>query len=104
MLAASRPKPIGEPPKVLFITLVEDADHRLLNYFVLQHRDPQRPLLAVGLSNPVSLGGLRPVRSAVNPAVQIDESLLQPGLILLPRHPVYSRRGLPLQGVKAVPQ
>jgi len=55
MLAASRPKPIGEPPKVLFIYLVEDADHRLLNYFVLQDRDPQRPLLAVGLSYPVSL-------------------------------------------------
>jgi hypothetical protein len=38
----------------------------------------------------------------VNPAVQIDESILQPGFILLPRHAVYSGRSLTLERVEAV--
>ena len=40
--------------------------------------------------------------TAVNPAVQIDESFLQPGFILLPPYPIDSRRGLTLQCVEAV--
>jgi hypothetical protein len=44
------------------------------------------------------------IRSPVHPAVQIDQSILQPGFILLPRHATYSRCSLPLYGEKAVPQ
>jgi hypothetical protein len=40
MLAASRPKPIGETEKVLFVNLVEDGDRGLLDDFVFQCRDP----------------------------------------------------------------
>ena len=38
----------------------------------------------------------------MNPVVQIDESFLPTGLILLPGHSVHSRRGFSPQGVKAV--
>src|SRR6516165_3303765 len=38
----------------------------------------------------------------MNSAVKINESTFQTGFILLPRHAIYSRRGLPFQRVKAV--
>lgn len=37
---------------------------------------------------------LRAVRSAMDPAVQIFQSLCQPSLILFPGHPVHSRAPL----------
>jgi len=40
----------------------------------------------------------------VDPAVQIFESIFQPGLILFPGHAIHSRRGLTFQTVKALPQ
>src|SRR5215471_19873519 len=40
----------------------------------------------------------------MNSTVEIDESILQARLILLPRYPVYSRRGFPLQRVEALPE
>src|SRR5215472_9104920 len=36
--------------------------------------------------------------------MQIDQSILQSGFVLMPRHAIHSRGGLPLQSVKAVPQ
>jgi hypothetical protein len=40
----------------------------------------------------------------MHPAVQIDEPILQPGLVLLPRNAIDSWGGFPLQSVKAFPQ
>jgi hypothetical protein len=40
VLAASWPETIGEPPKVLFVNLVEDRDHSMLDDLILQRRDP----------------------------------------------------------------
>src|SRR5215831_10416521 len=36
--------------------------------------------------------------------VEIGDPIFQSGLVLLPRHAVHSRRSLPLQSVKAVPE
>ncbi len=44
MLTASRPKPVGESPKVFLINLIEDRDHSALDNLVFQRRNPQRPL------------------------------------------------------------
>jgi hypothetical protein len=68
MLAPSWTKPIGETPKVLFVDLVEDCDYGLLNYFVLQGRNSQWPLLAISFRYPVSLRWLRLLGAAVHPA------------------------------------
>src|SRR5437868_550135 len=102
MLAATGTKSVGESPKIFLIDSIEDRNHGLLNNLVLQRRNSQRPFPSVVLRYPDSLHGQRPERSAVNPAVQIDESFFQPGLVLLPCHSVHSRRGLPLECVKAV--
>ncbi len=43
-----------------------------------------------------------PIPSTVHPAVQIDESILKPGFMLLPRYAVYSGRSLTLKRVEVV--
>jgi hypothetical protein len=104
VLAASRAKPIGESPKIFLVDPIEDRHHSALDNFVFQRRDSQRSLFPVGLRYVDSLRGQCPIRSAVNPAVQIFQSIFQPGFILLPCHAVHSGRGFTFQTVKAVPQ
>jgi len=65
MLASPGTEPIGEPQEVLFINLVEDRDHRVLNDFVLQGCYAQGSLSSVRFGNVGSLGRLRSIRSLV---------------------------------------
>src|SRR5713101_4920234 len=102
--AAPRPKPVRKALEVHLINLIENGHHCLLNDFVLQRCDAQRALPPVGLRYIDSSRGLCPVRTTVNPAVQIGKPTLQPGLILFPSHAIHPGRSLPLQRVKAVPE
>src|SRR6516162_8397020 len=104
MLAAPRAKAIGEAEKVFLVNLVEDGDHSLLDNLVLQRRDPQRTLPSVGFLYIDSSGWHRSIGSTMNSAMQVDESILHAGFILLPCNPVHSRCSFPLQRVKALPQ
>src|SRR5579863_2157186 len=104
MLAAPRAKAVGEAEKVLLVNLMEDGDHSLLDYFVFQSRNSQWTLSSIFFLYIHSSRWLRSVRSTMHPAVQIDQSILQPGLILLPSNAVYSGCGFSLQRVKAFPQ
>src|SRR5579863_2706212 len=104
MLTSSRSEPVGESSKVFLIYCIEDRHHGVLDNLVFQRRDPQPPLLAVGFRYVDSLGRLGPVRSAVDPAMQIDESLCQPGLALFPRHAVHPGGRFPLQCEVAFPE
>jgi hypothetical protein len=72
-------------PWPVFINLVEDTDHGLLNNLVLQSRDPERPLPTIRFWNENSSRWLPSVSVAVNLAVQIDKPTFQPGFILSPR-------------------
>src|SRR5216684_1759529 len=102
MRAASGTEPIRKALEVDLIDLVEDRHHSLLNDLVLQRCDAQRTLPPVSLRNKDSPRRFCPVRSTVHPAVQIDQSILKPGFILLPRYAVYSGRSLTLKRVEAV--
>src|SRR5260370_30510889 len=104
MLAAPWPEAIREATKILLVNLIEDGNHCLLNDLVLQGGDPERPLSAVWLRYVDSSRWLRSISAAVNPAVQIDKSILQSGFILLPCDAIYSWGSFPLQGVKAIPE
>src|SRR3990172_581911 len=104
MLAASWPEAIGETPKVLFVYLIEDRNHGMLDDLILPRRAPPWPLPPLGLRNLHSPGWLRSVSAAVNPAVKIDQPTFQSGLILVPRDAVYPRSGFPFQRVKAIPE
>src|SRR5215470_15075198 len=88
MLAASRAETIGESQKILLINLVEDGDHGLLDDFVFQGRDPQWTLPPIFFLYVHSSRRLRSVRSAMNPTMEIDESIFQAGFILLPPYSV----------------
>src|SRR5208282_122481 len=103
MLAAARSKTIRKAQKVFLVNRIEDGDHGLLDDLVLQRRDPQRALPPVAFRDIRPSRGFRSICSTVHPAVQIDQSTLQPGLVLLPREAVYPRGRLSLQGVKACP-
>lgn len=49
MLAASQSESIGEAFEVHFIDGVENLHHGMLDNFIFQRRDAQRPHLAIGL-------------------------------------------------------
>ena len=51
MLVASRAEAVREAEEVRFVDGVQNLYHRALDDFVLQRRDPQRPLPAVGLGD-----------------------------------------------------
>ena len=104
MLATPRAKPIRESQKVFLVNLVEDGDHGLLDDLVFQSRDPQWTLPSIFFLYVHSPRGQCPIRSTMNPSVKVDETILQAGLILLPRNSVHSRCGFPLQRVEAFPE
>ena len=76
MRATTRPEPVRKAQEVHLINLIENGHHSLLNNFVLQRCDAQRALSSVGLRYIHSSRGLRPVRTTVNPAVQIGKPTL----------------------------
>src|SRR5580658_8478478 len=97
MLPAPLPEPIGKALEVLFPDCVENPPHRVLNDFVLQRRDTQWPLPAIGFWDIDSSRWLRPIGSTMNPAVEVLQSLLQALSIFFPRHPVHPGRSLLLE-------
>ena len=101
---ASRPEPIREAPEVRLINLIEHGHHGLLNNLVLQRRDAQRSLPSVSLRNVHSTRGLCPVRATMYAAVQIDEPIFQPRLILAPCHAVHPGSRILLQCFETLPQ
>src|SRR6266567_5916946 len=103
MLAAPRTKTVREAEKVLLVNLVEDGDHGVLDNLVLHRRNPQWALPPISFLYVNSSRGRRSEHSAMHPAVQIDQAVLQFGFILLPRYAVGSGCCLSLQRVKAFP-
>ncbi len=102
MLASPGTEPIREPQEVLFIDLVEDRDHCVLDDLVLQGCNAQGSLSSVRFGDEGSLGRLRSIRSLVYSTVQVLQSFIQVCFVLLPRDSVYSRRSISLQCVEAV--
>src|SRR5215469_9989888 len=104
MLAAPRAEAIGKAQKVFLVNLIEDGDHSLLDDLVFQGRDTQWTLPSIFFLYVHSSRWQRSICPAMNPSVEIDEPILQAGLIPLPRHSVHSWCGFPLQRVKAFPE
>ncbi len=69
VLTAPGTEPIREPHEVLFINLVQDHDHGVLNDLVLQGGNAQRTRPSIGLGDVGSLGRLRTIRPDVHTAV-----------------------------------
>ena len=97
MLAAPRAKSIRKTEKVFLVDLVEDGDHGMLDDFVFQGRNPQWTLPPICFLYVHSSRWLRAIRSTMNSAVEIDQSIFQPDFILLPCDPVHSGCGFSLE-------
>ena len=97
MLAAPRPKPVGETKEVRLIDRVEDLNHRPLKELVLQRADPERPQPPIGLWYERSPRRTRPVCAPVDPSVEIAKVIFEILPVVLPRHPVHPRGGLRVQ-------
>ena len=82
MRAAPWPESVRKAYEVLFVNLIENCHHCLLNDLVFQRRDAQRPLSSIGFGNIGPLRRLRAIRPLVYSALQIKQPLLQVRLIL----------------------
>ena len=90
--------------KVLFVNLVEDSDHSVLDDLIFQGCYPKWTLPSILFLDIHPSRRQRSVRSSMHPAMKINQSILNSGLVLVPCDPVYARCGFPLQRVKAFPQ
>jgi hypothetical protein len=96
MRTASGPEPVREPEEICLVDRVQHLDYRTLDDLVLQRRDAERALPAVRLWYVVPARRLRPVGSSMNAVVKIGELALEILAVLLPCHPVYTGRRIPL--------
>src|SRR5713101_7532505 len=97
MLAAPRAKSIREAEKVFLVNLVEDGGHGLLHKLVFQGCNPQWALSPICFLYVHSSRWLRAIRSTMNSAMEIDQSIFNPDFIFLPCDPVHSGCGFSLE-------
>jgi hypothetical protein len=88
VLGAPRSEPVGEAEEVRLVDRVQHLHQRPLDDLVLECRDAERPLPAVGLRDVLPPRRLRPVAAAHHAAVQVADVAIERARILLPRHPV----------------
>ena len=100
VLTTPGPEPVAEAEELRLIDRGEDGHHRGLDDLVLQRRDRKRTLAAVFLRNVAPTGGLRPVRSAFDPCVQVLNPMIEVLFIGLPCHPVYTGSSVALDRIE----
>src|SRR3984957_772714 len=102
VLSAPKPESIRKPQEVPFIDFAQHRNYGLLHNLVLYRGNAQRPLPAIGFRDKHPSRWFRPIRPGMNHPVQHRYSLVKDLLILPPRRPVHTCRGVSLQAVKAV--
>src|SRR6266536_2711342 len=85
---ASGPVPITAPQKLRLIDRIQEPGTSCLEEFILDHRNAQRPLLAVALWNVSATNQLRPVPLLLQALYQCLDIGLQGLCIPLPRHSI----------------
>ncbi|MNF85964.1 hypothetical protein D3C84_683840 [compost metagenome] len=104
VLATSRPKPIRESQKVLFIDRIQNGNDCLLYDLVLQRGNAQRALPAIGFGNVDPPRWRCSIGSTVEPCVQISYPLEKTFLVFPPRHAVHAYRCIAAQGIETLRQ
>ena len=90
MRAATGPESIREPEEVLLVDRVQQRDHRPLDDLVLQGCDRERALLTVRLGDVYAPGRQCPIRSALDPLMQVLDIVFEVCLVVLPRPPIHA--------------
>lgn len=88
VLASVRTESIREPGEVFLVDRVQHREGRSLGDLVFESGHRERALAAVRLRYVPPPRRLRPIRSPMDPAVQIGELALEIGLVVLPCDPV----------------
>src|SRR5215475_2405788 len=104
MLAAPRPETIAKSEEVLLEDRVQHGRSCALDDFVFQGSHCERALAAIRLGNIPSAAWLRPVRSPLDPCMQIRDLAIEIGLIVPPPHPIHSRRRASLKRKERRPE
>ena len=102
--SAPGPEPVREPEEVFLVDRVQHHDGCALDDLVFQCGNRQRPLAAVRLRDVRPPGRLRPVRSPMDPSVQVREPWLEVCLVVRPRHAIHAGGGVALERVECQPQ
>src|SRR4051794_20651427 len=90
MRSPPRPESVREPEEVFLIDRVQQRGHRPLDDLVLKSCDRERALTAIRLGNVDPPGRQCPIRSPLDPVMQILDILFEVCLIVLPRQPIYA--------------
>src|ERR1019366_5407720 len=102
VLAASRSEAVGEPEKVFLVDCFENRRDRLLDDFVLQAQNAQRPFRAISLRYVGPSGWTCSVTAPVHPIVQLLQLFFEVLSVGLPPHAVDARRGVPFKRTVAL--
>ena len=97
MLAASGSETVREPEKVLFMNCVEHLRQRPLDDLVFQRVNSQRALPPIQLGNVVPPRWSRPISTAMQARMQLNQVRFPVTRILVPRHAVCTRCRIVLQ-------
>ena len=103
MLTASGPKAVRKPEELFLVDRVQHGDHRALDDFIFQSGDAQRALFSSRLRYVPSPDRQCPVRSSMDPCVQVLEIVFQFRLVVLPRQAIHSRCGFALERIERFP-
>src|SRR5688572_13941175 len=94
MRAAPWSEPVTEPEEIFLVDRVQQRDHRPLDDLVLQRGDREWALSSVRLRYVNAPARQRPIRSPMDPIMQVPEPSPEVCLIVLPRQPIHTRRGV----------
>jgi hypothetical protein len=97
VLTTPRSKPVRKAEKVLLIDRIEYLHRSTLDNFILQRRDPERPLSSIFFLDELTPRGQRPIGAAVNASMQIHKLGFQVLPVLVPRRAIHSRRRISLK-------
>jgi hypothetical protein len=104
MLPATRPEAITEAEEVALVNLIQYGDHGPLDDFIFQRRNPEGPLAPIRLRDVLPADGVSTIRLAVDPVMEVVETLLQVLPIFLPGLPVDPWSGITLEREVCLPQ
>ena len=99
--AASRPEPVRDAEEVFLVDRVQQCDHRPLDNLVFQGSDRKRALSSVRLGYVHTPARQRPIRSPLDPVMQILKFVLEVCLVVPPCQSIDARRGILLEFVDA---
>src|SRR5713226_8639222 len=100
MRAASGPEPIREPEEVFLVDRVQHRSRRPLDDLVLKGGDRERALPAIRLGYEDPPGRCCPIRSPLEPRVQVLELAREVQLVVPPSQPIHARCGVLLKFVE----